>query len=251
MKKALLVLSIVSTIFSAQAQTVTKIGVAAEPYPPFSTKSADGTWSGFEIDLIHQVCKQAKLTCEIKDIAWDGIIPSLQSKKIDVIFSSMSVTDERSKKVLFTSPYYSSIPLVLGQEGQDFELTKEAMKNKIIGVQTSTVSAFYIEKKIGRSRSIRHYDTQDAVNADLLAGRIDFMISDNIMAAEFFKNNKEGLQSYGTVEYDPVLGEGVAGGVRLDDTKLKETLSKAIDSVVKSENYEALSMKYFGTNIAP
>jgi len=250
MKKLLIIASLLLTTLSTQANTI-KIGVAAEPYPPFSTKSANGTWTGFEIDLIHDVCDKAQLTCEIKDIAWDGLIPSLQSKKIDVIFTSMTVTEARAKKVLFTSPYYNTLPAIVGLEGQTFALTKSALKGKIIGVQNATIAAFYIKEKAGKFTSIRYYDTQDAVNADLLAGRIDFMIADDIPATAFYNKNKAGLTHYGAVTYEPSLGKGIAAAVRLSDTALASQLSQAIDTIVPSKAYEALSMKYFGTNIAP
>jgi len=251
MKKALLAISMAFTAISAHAADTIKFGVAAEPYPPFATKSSDGTWQGFEIDLIADICKEAALDCEVKEVAWDGIIPSLQSKKIDVIFASMTVTDERAKKVLFTAPYYNTLPAVVGLDGQEFALNKDTLKRKIIGVQTSTIAAFYIKEKAGKFTNIRYYDTQDAVNSDLLAGRIDFMVADDIPATDFFNKNKEGLKYFGTVEYEEMLGKGVAAGVRLEDTELEGKLSTAIKKVVASEHYNELSIKYFGTNIAP
>src|SRR5689334_21359088 len=70
-------------------------GVAAEPYPPFSSKDANGKWVGFEMDLMNAVCEAEKMNCELVETAWDGIIPALTEKKIDVIWSSMSRTEER------------------------------------------------------------------------------------------------------------------------------------------------------------
>ncbi len=89
----------------ASAQTV-KFGVAAEPYPPFSSQDASGKWVGWEMDLMDAVCAQAQLQCELVPTAWDGIIPALTSKKIDVIWSSMSITEERMKTIDFTDMYY-------------------------------------------------------------------------------------------------------------------------------------------------
>jgi ABC-type amino acid transport substrate-binding protein len=87
---------------AAQAQPI-RFAVAAEPYPPYTEKQANGEWKGFEVDLIHKLCSEMKAECEIKEVAWDGIIPSLLAKKIDVIFSSKSVTEEREKQIAFSS----------------------------------------------------------------------------------------------------------------------------------------------------
>ena len=83
-------------------------GIAAEPYAPFSYKTPSGKWEGFEPDLARALCEEMKAKCKIAEIAWDGIIPALLAHKIDVIFTSMSITAERKKTVAFTIPYYDT-----------------------------------------------------------------------------------------------------------------------------------------------
>jgi polar amino acid transport system substrate-binding protein len=251
MKKALITLSLLLATSMSHATETIKVGIAAEPYPPFSTKNADGTWEGFEVDILNKLCDEAALECEIRDIAWDGIIPALLSNKIDVIFTSMSITEERAKKVLFTKPYYNTLPVIIGQKGQTFSIDEASLDNKIIGAQTSTISSFYIQGKAGKYAEIREYGTQDEVNSDLLAGRIDYMIADGIGAIELYKAHKDILENYGDVEYDASLGQGIGAAVRQSDTKLEAKLSAAIESVVHSDFYNDLSMKYFGLNVAP
>ena len=89
---------------------VLKFGVAAEPYPPFTVKGADGKWTGWEVDMRDAVCKQMNVKCEWAETAWDGIIPALTAKKFDVIWSSMSITGERMKTIDFTDKYYTRPP---------------------------------------------------------------------------------------------------------------------------------------------
>jgi len=113
MKKFAIVLSVIAATFgfaktSYAADDVIRFGVAAEPYAPFSVKDASGKWQGWEIDLMDAVCKEMKAKCEIVDVAWDGIIPALLAKKFDVIWSSMSITDERKKVIAFSNPYYNT-----------------------------------------------------------------------------------------------------------------------------------------------
>ncbi|HJR32047.1 MAG TPA: transporter substrate-binding domain-containing protein, partial [Pseudomonas sp.] len=128
---------------AAQAQPI-RFAVAAEPYPPYTEKQANGEWKGFEVDLIHKLCSEMKADCEIKEVAWDGIIPSLLAKKIDVIFSSMSVTEEREKQIAFSKAYYDSAIAVVGPKDVSVKKYPDDLKGKIIGVQNSTVSASYL-----------------------------------------------------------------------------------------------------------
>ncbi|MFJ5483600.1 transporter substrate-binding domain-containing protein [Pectobacterium actinidiae] len=247
-----LILGLTTVLSLAQANEGSlKFAVIAEPYPPFSEKRPDGSWQGFEIDLIHHLCEEMMAKCEIVDTAWDGIIPALLAKKVDVIFSSMTVTDERSQHVLFSHPYYTTVPAVIGQPGLKFSLDKADMSGKIIGVQTSTTSANYLKQKFDGIAEIRYYDTQEAVNSDLLAGRIDFEVADDILLASFLKATGDSLQSYGIVPYDPILGGGIAAAFRPSDKILAERMNSAIDKMVVSDFFRKLSFKYFATNISP
>ncbi|TXR53376.1 transporter substrate-binding domain-containing protein [Reinekea thalattae] len=236
---------------SATAAEVVKVGIAAEPYPPMSTLKPDGTWEGFEVELLDMICEEAGVECEITAVAWDGIIPSLVSKKIDMIFTSMSATEERAKRVLFSAPYYNTPVTVIGLPGQTWEISKDNLKRKIIGVQSSTVAGDYIKDKAEKLTKIREYNTQDEVNSDLLAGRIDFMLADGIVAMELYNANQDSLEVYGNVAWDPMLGTGASAAFRHEDTALEAKITAAIKKLTVSDEYEALSVKYLGTNVAP
>jgi polar amino acid transport system substrate-binding protein len=237
----------------AQAQTI-HFGVAAEPYPPFAEKQPDGQWQGFEIDLIKKLCDEMKAQCEIDEIAWDGIIPSLLAKKIDVIFASMSVTDERKKQIAFSVPYYDSAIGVIGREGTKVEISPAGLKGKTVGVQISTVSANYMKEKYEKIADVKYYDTQDSANADLLAGRIDLVMADGTAVDAFVKTpdaKQAKLANVATVAHDPIFGEGVGAGLRQGDTQLKAQLDTAITTLLASPDYDKISGKYFDISVKP
>ena len=116
MKKLLTVLAstAAAVVMSAQfALADVKIGIAAEAYPPFAEKSADGNWVGWEIEIINAVCAAMNEECEIVPVAWDGIIPALLAKKMDVIMASMSITAEREKTIMFSDKYYNTPAVIV------------------------------------------------------------------------------------------------------------------------------------------
>lgn len=236
---------------AAQAQPI-RFAVAAEPYPPYTEKQANGEWKGFEVDLIHKLCTQMQAECEIKEVAWDGIIPSLLAKKIDVIFSSMSVTAEREKQIAFSKAYYDSAIAVVGPKGTTVSKYPDDLKGKVIGVQNSTVSASYLKAYYEKIADVKYYDTQDSANADLIAGRIDLMMADGTAMTEFVKTpDAKNLAFLSTVPYDPIFGKGVGAGLRKDDTELKAKLDQAIETLLASKDYDELSQQYFGINVKP
>ncbi|QXI30859.1 transporter substrate-binding domain-containing protein [Pseudomonas vanderleydeniana] len=236
---------------AVQAQPI-RFAVAAEPYPPYTEKQANGEWKGFEVDLIHKLCSEMKAECEIKEVAWDGIIPSLLAKKIDVIFSSMSVTDEREKQIAFSKAYYDAAVALVGPKGTSVKKYPDDLKGKIIGVQNSTVSASYLKAYYEKIADVKYYDTQDSANADLIAGRIDLMMADATAMVAFVKTpDAKDLAYLGPVPYDPLFGRGVGAGLRKDDTELKARLDKAITTLLASKDYDELSQSYFGTSVKP
>lgn len=236
---------------AAQAQPI-RFAVAAEPYPPYTEKQANGEWKGFEVDLIHKLCSEMKAECEIKEVAWDGIIPSLLAKKIDVIFSSMSVTEEREKQIAFSKAYYDSAVAVVAPKGTTISKFPDDLKGKTIGVQNSTVSASYLKAYGEKIADVKYYDTQDSVNADLIAGRIDMQMADGTAMAAFVKTpDAKDLAYITNVPYDPLFGKGVGAGIRKEDTALKAKLDKAITELLASKDYDDLSQSYFGINVKP
>ena len=99
----------------ANAEEV-KIGIAAEPYPPFASLDASGNWVGWEVEIIHAVCEAAEMDCVITPVAWDGIIPSLTGKQIDAIMASMSITEDRLKTIDFSDKYYNTPTVIVADK---------------------------------------------------------------------------------------------------------------------------------------
>ena len=230
----------------AQAQDAIKFGVAAEPYPPFSSKNAAGVWEGFEIDLMNAVCEEMKAKCELVEVAWDGIIPSLQEKKIDVIWSSMTITDKRKEVIDFTQFYYDAPTVEIGAKSDDTKIdfnNADSVKGKIFGVQTATIHADYVQKYFGSAAEVKLYDTLDNALADLKAGRIDYVQEGRTSLAPFLATNPD-FEEKAICPQDPLLGYGVGGGVRKEDTALRDKLSDGIKKVVQSGEYDKITAKY-------
>lgn len=196
---------------AAQAQDL-KVGVGAEPYPPFTSPDASGTWVGWEIDIIGAVCDTAGFDCEVVPTAWDGIIPALLAGRIDVIMNSMSITEDRMQQVNFTDKYYNTPAVIVAPKDVAMELTPEGLEGKILGVQVSTTHQDYAQTHFGDALAeIRTYQTQDEANQDLVAGRIDATQADSIAMQDFVASDAGACcEIKAAVAPDPeILGRGV------------------------------------------
>ncbi|HSH43069.1 MAG TPA: transporter substrate-binding domain-containing protein [Arenicellales bacterium] len=238
------------TVATASAADPLKVGIAAEPYPPFTYKSADGSWTGFEVELAGAVCGEAGLDCEITPTAWSGIIPALNSGKIDMIMTSMSITEERDKVIDFSDPYYYTRGAYVASADMDLEVP-DGLDGKILGVQAATTHAAFAREALGNSGvEIKIYDTQEQANRDLLAGRVDVVLADQIPMAEFVERDEAaGYEIKEMAPKHPAFGEGIGIGLREDDDEIEDKLNAAIETVLGNGTCQELSQKYFGQDI--
>lgn len=231
----------------AGAADKVKVGLAAEPYPPFSVPDASGNWSGWEVEIMQAVCREAELECEIAPTAWDGIIPALNSGRIDMIFNSMSITEARDEVIDFTEPYYRGATLVAGLKDLEMEPTAEGLAGKILGVQGATIHERYANKHFPDTE-IKVYPTQEEAFQDLIAGRIDATQADAQSVKDFLASpaGQECCDGKGAVARDDaILGRGVGIGIREGDDALRERLNKAILATRESGEYQDITKKYF------
>ncbi|PZO82535.1 MAG: amino acid ABC transporter [Mesorhizobium amorphae] len=245
-------IAVLAGLGAAAAQDV-KLGFAAEPYPPFTSPDASGNWTGWEVEFAKAVCDEAKLNCVITPVAWDGIIPALTTKRIDMIVGSMSITPEREQTIAFSDKYYNTPTAIIGAKGDSFEATPEGLSGKVLGVQVSTVHAVYAKKHFGGTAAeVREYQTQDEANQDLAAGRIDAVQADQIALDAFLKSDQGAAccDLKGAVAADlEVLGPGVGIGLRKEDNELREKLNAAIKTVRDNGTYAEITKKYFDFDI--
>lgn len=234
------------TTMAASAEPL-RVGIGAEPYPPFSYKTADGSWTGFEIELADAICQQLDRKCITTPTAWSGIIPALTTGKIDVIINSLTITKKRERVVDFSRPYYKSGTAFVAPKDANIKIP-EGLAGKTIGVQSATTNAKYVRMHLADSGvQIKYYPTQADVNRDLLAHRVDLMAADGVLMSQFVKT--DAASNYEIKKIITTDSRGIGVALRPSDDKLRKTINAAITTVIQNGTCKALSMKYFGMNI--
>ncbi|MBE8565516.1 transporter substrate-binding domain-containing protein [Vibrio sp. OPT20] len=120
---ALLALAVSLPALASETPNLDKINergslrVGMSTFVPWAMRNKQGDLVGFEIDVAKRLAQDSGWKVEFVPTAWDGIIPSLLSKKFDVIIGGMSITEARAKSVLFTEPYsHSGVQLAANKE---------------------------------------------------------------------------------------------------------------------------------------
>ena len=233
---------------SASAQEAQPLRVAAEgAYPPFSFVGPDGEVAGFDIDIAQELCKRLNRPCEIEAVEFDSLIPSLLARKFDIIVASLTITEERAKRVDFTIPYYRNKLQFVAAKDVDFPFHLDGISGKTIGAQRSSVSAAWLKDNLDDKATIRLYPDTEAAFLDLQTGRLDLVLND-ILGSYDFLNRPEGE------DYDyfgnPVLEDDRIGiALRKGEDQLKNDLNNAIRSMLTDGTYVTLSRQYFPFDI--
>jgi len=176
-------------------------------------------------------------------------IPALLAGKVDAIVASMSITEERKKKVAFTDRYYRTPMQFVAPSGSTVtDVSPAAMKGKIIGAQSSTTGATYLEETY-KDSEVKLYATQDEANADLAAGRLDFGLADKFVLYEWLKTDAGKCCKFVGPDLMDVNPDGQGIAVRKEDTALLADLNKALAAIKADGTYKTINQKYFPFSI--
>ncbi|MGO2135410.1 transporter substrate-binding domain-containing protein [Marinobacter sp.] len=212
------------------------------PYEPFEYKDENGDLTGFEVDLAAAMCEEMQANCEFVIQAWDGMIPGLVARKFDLIMSSMSITEERAKRVLFSEPYYITPGGWFGPNDFDTDVTDmDAMKGKTVGVQRGTTMDTFVTEEMGNIVTIKRYTTADDMVLDLEGQRLDVVFVDYPVGEQTVLS-KDGFKEVGE---SVKLGEGVAVAMRKRDKAVAEEVNAALRTIKEDGTYETIMKKYF------
>ncbi|WP_297596060.1 amino acid ABC transporter substrate-binding protein [uncultured Cetobacterium sp.] len=214
-----------------------------DTFAPMGFRDEKGKIVGFDIDLSTEVSKRMGLNPVFKACDWDGIVFDLKSKKIDLIWNGLTITQERSKQIAFSNPYFSDDQIIIIKDTALLNL--DDLKNKKIGVQMGSTSYFALKNSelFKTNISIRKYSTNIEALLDLDAGRTDAVVVDSVVG-KYYLSKKDGFK----IMSETLAKEDVGVGLRKEDIVLKEELNKALDSIVTDGTFDIIYKKWFGNN---
>lgn len=235
---------------AAKSQDVIRIATEGA-YPPFNWTDSDGTLKGFDVDMANAICAEIERECELIVQDWDGMIPGLLARKYDIIVASMSITDERKKRIDFTQKYYKTPVRFVARKGADLTISAEGLEGKRIGVQRATTHNCYVDKHHSNAEISVYAVEADGYN-DLIAGRLDAYVADGVQIEEALLKTDAGddFELVGPVLDDrECLGEGAGIALRKGNEELRDLISQTIQKLRADGTYKAINDKYFSFDI--
>ena len=212
-------------------------------FVPFEFKD-DKTqdYAGFDIDLIRAIGKRINKDVELKNVAFDALIPALNTHDIDVAASGMTITKARSEKVLFSSPYYENALAIVYKDSNSIH-SLDDLKNKKIAAQMGTTGSDLAHKIEGTS--VKEFDHSNEALLELQNGGVDATVID-LPVAQYYstKHPDEHIQ---ILPY-PNTKEYLGLALNKDNKALQEEINKAIADMKADGEFNTLYKKWFNVD---
>jgi polar amino acid transport system substrate-binding protein len=243
MKKGILIVLSLVLIGAALAScggTSGKIQVATDAtWPPFEyVDDATHQIVGFDIDLMNAIAEKENLDIEFVNVAWDPLLAGMAQGTYDASISSITITVDRQKDMLFSNPYYGAGQIIVVQKNNTTITSKDNLTGNV-GAQLGTTGAMEVAKITGVT--LKNYDEIGLAFQDLMNGQINAVVCDNPVAAQYVVTNPNKLKTVGGVFTDEFYGIAVAKG----KTDLLKKINEGLEKVLNEGIIEELEAKWY------
>lgn len=209
-------------------------------YPPFNFEDAKGKLVGFDVAFSEALAKRLGAQAQFEPAPFAGLLGALASGRIDVVVNQITMTPARTAKYGFSQPYtVSGIQIIVMKDRTDISGPAN-LAGKTVGVGLGTNYESWLRANVPGA-VVRTYDDDPTKYADLKARRIDAVLNDRLVAADFIKRSGEPFKAAG-----PAFAPQMQGVAFNPDPELKAAIDKAIDAMRADGTLAALSNTWFG-----
>jgi cystine transport system permease protein len=212
-------------------------------YPPFSFNE-DGQLTGYDVDVMKAVAKEAGWRLRFVQSQFDALFGSLDSGRIDVIANQITINPEREARYAFSEPYAYSRGVIVARKGSDIR-TLADLKG-LTTAQSATSNWSQVAKDAGaKVENVEQFSQA----ADLVArGRVDAIVNDNIAVLDYLATTgNDDVEIVGTAG-DEISEQALA--FRQDDRALAQEADRALDALRADGTLERISEEYFGADVS-
>ncbi|MDR2019202.1 MAG: ABC transporter substrate-binding protein [Treponema sp.] len=219
-------------------------------YPPMEYFDTDGkTPIGFDVELAKALSAKLGLEFEYVDTAWDGIFAGVDTGKYDCIISSVTYTEDRAAQFNFTKPYVANSQLlVVRKDSRVKPKSLDQIQGLRLTYQAETTSDTLATDWIAQSGAkveVFEYDKVMNCFDELTLNRVDVILVDSVVAAEYLSRPNNPFEITAEVSNDEVLAICLKKG----NNALTEALNKALDELYADGTLKKISMDVFGTDV--
>lgn len=229
---------------TAMAQGKQLLVATDTAFVPFEFKQ-DGKYTGFDIDLWEAIAKEAGLSYELRPMDFNGIIPGLQTRNLDVALAGITIRDDRKNVIDFSDPYYESgLAVMVGTSNNDIK-TAADLDGKLVAVKIGTATVDYLKANVPNAK-LKLFPNIDNAFLELATGRVEAVVHDT-PNLQYFANTagKGQVKVVGSLKSGDFYGIAFPKG-----SELVPVVNKALATLRENGQYDAIYQKWFGAKAA-
>lgn len=219
-----------------------------DTFAPMGFRDEDGEIVGFDIDLAKEAARRMGVEAEFKPVDWDGVIFELKSKKIDMVWNGMTITEDRKKQIAFSNAYYTGEQIAITRADSDIKSISD-LAGKVVGTQMGSTSYFALEKNpvFSEVKDVKKYTSNVDALLDLEAGRTEAVIIDSMVGRYYAtkKEAKEGRDIFAFVD-GSLANEYTGIGMRKEDQTLVNEINRVMAEMKTDGTFDTIYAKWFG-----
>ena len=219
-----------------QKKEVLVMGTNAE-FPPFEYKE-NNEIVGFDIEIAKIIAEELGMELKIEDMVFDGLLPALQSGKVDFVIAGMTVDEERKKNVDFSESYFNASQVIIVKKEGSAVKSKDDLSGKKVGVQIGTTGDAYLTENHPDVEVVRFQKGADAI-MELKNGKCDAVVIDANPAKVFVEKNSDL-----TLLEEQLTEEEYAIAVK-KGSELKAQIDEILQKIKSDGRYDEIYAKYF------
>jgi len=230
-----------AAMFFAQPSRANDLIVATDTaFVPFEFKEGD-KYVGFDIDLWDAVAKDMGVTYTLQPMDFNGILPALQTKQVDVGLAGITIKDERKKVIDFSDGYYDSGFLLMVPTDSTIK-GPEDLAGKTLAVKTGTSATDYAKEHF-KQTELRLFPNSDNAYLEVMTGRTDAAMHDTPNVLYYIKTNGQGkVKTVGPQMMAQQYGMAFPKG-----SDLVAKVNASLARVKANGTYASIYKKWFGT----
>ncbi|MGD0642706.1 MAG: transporter substrate-binding domain-containing protein [Roseiarcus sp.] len=219
-----------------------------DDYPPLDFALADGSLSGFNVDIARAICEELHIGCTIQARRWDTLIDSLETGKGDAVIASISANAAARARIDFTQPYYQTpARFATRKDSTLVDATPASLLGRTVGVIAGSAHQSYLATFFPGAIA-KPYPNFGALHDALKARAIDAAFADGLTLSVWLAGEDSGdccVFKGGPYTESRFFGEGVGVAVRKEDADLRRAIDWALARLAARGVYAEIYLKYF------
>lgn len=222
--------------------------ITADDYPPFDFARADGTLTGFNVDLARAICDELSVSCTVQARPWGDLVPALAAGEADAAVASLAITGAARQTADFTRPYYRTPARFVARVDSPVDAPSPAsLAGLRVAVAAGTAQEAYLRAFFPKA-VVNALPSPDVARAALKDGKADLLFDDGVGAALWLGSDAAAgccALRGGAYTESRFFGEGAGIAVRKGDTTLRRALDYALARLSRKGVFADLYLKYF------